>query len=100
MEGHLCAVIVNGTADIQVNAERDAEALLAAFAARDPNPRGETLIKLAGASHCFKLPTSPTDPVSSHKGPLTPDLFAALDRFQPPDVSPPKANRKFSPPEV
>jgi len=50
-------LVVQGEKDVQVSAERDAPALMAAI----PKGHGE-LFLVKGASHCLKHPTSPLDP--------------------------------------
>lgn len=50
-------LVVQGEKDIQISAQRDAPALIAAI----PRGHGELYI-VKGGSHCLKHPTGPTDP--------------------------------------
>lgn len=73
-------LVVNGTSDIQVNHQADAEPLFAAFARRAAAGR-QNLVKIPGASHVFKMPADPLDVEGAFKGPVTPALFSAIDSF-------------------
>jgi pimeloyl-ACP methyl ester carboxylesterase len=74
-------VVVNGTGDMQIHHERDAEPLYKAFSGRAANTARQEIVKIDGASHCFKIPKHPYDEVTSFKGPAAPQLFTKLDPF-------------------
>lgn len=74
-------IVINGTHDMQIHHERDAEKLDAAFAKRDPSAAPHSLVKIEGASHCFKQAADPYDIRQSFAGTLAPELLPAITDF-------------------
>ncbi len=74
-------IIFNGTNDMQVHHQKDAELLFNAFKSRGAAADQQQLIKIDQASHCFKKADDPNDLQKAFGGPVAPELLHELKTF-------------------